>query len=154
MSYCAFAFTVNSPVTASKPTWMVCSKSEGDEISGLSLSRSFFFPASGKNKQIQRHASCHCICGFIYHTTFLTFPTFFWRKHRDDLLSRLPLLRYWGQRARVVIGWLGVLCTSLAAHPDRGGGGLVLTHSTVTHLHTSGPAQKIEHSIGRFFLFV
>ena len=36
--------TVNSPVTASKPTWMVCSKSEGEEISGLSLSRSFFLP--------------------------------------------------------------------------------------------------------------
>lgn len=30
--------TVNSPVTASKPTWMVCSKSDGREISG----RSFF----------------------------------------------------------------------------------------------------------------
>lgn len=29
--------TVNSPVTASNPTWMVCSKSEGREISGRSL---------------------------------------------------------------------------------------------------------------------
>lgn len=36
--------TVNSPVTASKPTCMVCSKSEGGEISGRSLSRSFFLP--------------------------------------------------------------------------------------------------------------
>lgn len=33
--------TVNSPVTASKPTWMVCSKSDGREISG----RSFFLLA-------------------------------------------------------------------------------------------------------------
>lgn len=32
---------MNSPVTASKPTWMVCSKSEGREISG----RSFFLLA-------------------------------------------------------------------------------------------------------------
>lgn len=40
--------TVNSPVTASKPTWMVCSKSDGDEISGLSLSLSFFLPPVGQ----------------------------------------------------------------------------------------------------------
>lgn len=42
--------TVNSPVTASNPTWMVCSKSEGEEISGLSLSRSFFLPPAGKGQ--------------------------------------------------------------------------------------------------------
>lgn len=42
--------TVNSPVTASNPTWMVCSKSEGEEISGLSLSRSFFRPPAGKGQ--------------------------------------------------------------------------------------------------------
>lgn len=38
--------TVNSPVTASNPTWMVCSKSEGREISGRSFS--FFLLARGK----------------------------------------------------------------------------------------------------------
>jgi len=43
--------TVNSPVTESKPTWMVCSKSEGEEISGLSLSRSFFLPPAGEKGQ-------------------------------------------------------------------------------------------------------
>jgi len=36
--------TVNSPVTASKPTWMVCSKSDGREISG----RSFLLLAEGQ----------------------------------------------------------------------------------------------------------
>lgn len=41
--------TVNSPVTASKPTCMVCSKSEGGEISGLSLSLSFFLPPESKH---------------------------------------------------------------------------------------------------------
>lgn len=41
--------TVNSPVTASKPTCMVCSKSEGGEISGRSLSRSFFLPPEKKH---------------------------------------------------------------------------------------------------------
>ena len=38
--------TVNSPVTASNPTWIVCSKSEGREISGRSFS--FFLLAKGK----------------------------------------------------------------------------------------------------------
>lgn len=38
--------TVNSPVTASNPTWIVCSKSEGREISGRSFS--FFLLARSK----------------------------------------------------------------------------------------------------------
>lgn len=41
--------TVNSPVTASKPTWMVCSKSEGRDISGRSFSF-FLFAARDKGK--------------------------------------------------------------------------------------------------------
>lgn len=41
--------TVNSPVTASKPTWMVCSKSEGRDISGRSFSF-FLFAAEGRGK--------------------------------------------------------------------------------------------------------
>lgn len=41
--------TVNSPVTASKPTWMVCSKSEGRDISGRSFSF-FLFAAGGEQK--------------------------------------------------------------------------------------------------------
>lgn len=35
-------------MTASNPTWMVCSKSEGGEISGRSLSLSFFLPPGRK----------------------------------------------------------------------------------------------------------
>lgn len=38
--------TVNSPVTASNPTWIVCSKSDGREISGRSFS--FFLLARSK----------------------------------------------------------------------------------------------------------
>lgn len=71
--------------------------------------------------------------------------TFLRGKHGDDLVSGLPLLRYGWQRPRAVIGWLRVLgSSSLAAHPDRGGGGLVLTHSAVTHLHTGAPAAEEE----------
>jgi len=33
--------TVNSPVSGSKPTWTVCSKFSGDDITGLSDSRIF-----------------------------------------------------------------------------------------------------------------
>lgn len=40
------SLTVNSPVTESKPTCIVCSKSEGLEISGRSLSLSFFLPST------------------------------------------------------------------------------------------------------------
>lgn len=43
--------TVNSPVTASKPTWMVCSKSEGRDISGRSFSF-FLFATAEEQKQI------------------------------------------------------------------------------------------------------
>lgn len=43
--------TVNSPVTASKPTWMVCSKSEGREISGRSFSF-FLFAVQGEMKAL------------------------------------------------------------------------------------------------------
>lgn len=41
--------TVNSPVTASKPTWIVCSKSEGRDISGRSFS--FFLFATKRCKK-------------------------------------------------------------------------------------------------------
>lgn len=148
--------TVNSPVTASKPTWMVCSKSEGEEISGLSLSRSFFLPAVGKGQGSMswsstdmhvlvfltvQHVCLGNMCVFIMSLTFLR------GKHGDDLVS-LPLLRYRRQRPRAVIGWLRVFGSSLAAHPDRGGGGLVLTHSAVTHLHTRTPVEwhKCKHT--------
>lgn len=52
--------TVNSPVTASKPTWMVCSKSDGREISG----RSFFLLAErqterGRERHIERGRERH-----------------------------------------------------------------------------------------------
>lgn len=43
------SLTVNSPVTASNPTWIVCSKSEGREISGRSFS--FFLLARGDNNK-------------------------------------------------------------------------------------------------------
>lgn len=41
--------TVNSPVTASKPTWIVCSKSEGRDISGRSFSF-FLLAVEQRNK--------------------------------------------------------------------------------------------------------
>lgn len=42
-----------------------------------------------------------------------------------------------------MIGRLGVLgSSSLATHPDRGSGGLVLAQSAVAHLHTLGPGEK------------
>ena len=130
---------MNSPVTASKPTWMVCSKSDGEEISGLSLSRSFFLPPAGKSQGGQCADQPLQCTSFVSHFISLTF---LWGKHWDDLVSGLPLLRYRRQWPRAVIGWLWVLgSSSLAAHPDRGGGGLVLTHSAVTHLHTRTPAQ-------------
>lgn len=44
--------TVNSPVTASKPTWMVCSKSEGRDISGRSFSFFLFAEEHQKRDQI------------------------------------------------------------------------------------------------------
>lgn len=46
------SLTVNSPVTASNPTWIVCSKSEGREISGRSFS--FFLLARGDNRNIHQ----------------------------------------------------------------------------------------------------
>lgn len=71
--------TVNSPVTASKPTWMVCSKSEGRDISGRSFSF-FLFATGDREKQItnlfvvagnlkKKHASVHgrrATCGEGY----------------------------------------------------------------------------------------
>lgn len=84
---------------------------------------------------------CPCTCQFFTSLTFLR------GKHGDDLVSGLPLLRYRRQRPRAVIGWLRVLgSSSLAAHPDRGGGGLVLTHSAVTHLHARAPAHTIRYT--------
>lgn len=49
-----FSLTVNSPVTESKPTCMVCSKSEGLEISGRSLSLSFFLPSTERMAVVRR----------------------------------------------------------------------------------------------------
>lgn len=126
---------MNSPVTASKPTWIVCSKSEGEEISGLSLSRSFFLPPVGEVKG-QRVLSSTAMSG-------LSAPTFLRGKDGDDLVLGLPFLGHGRQRARTVIGRLRLLRTSsLAAHPDRGGGGLVLTHNAVTHLHRRAPVRR------------
>lgn len=59
--------TVNSPVTASKPTCMVCSKSEGGEISGRSLSRSFFRPPE-RNQNLIRFTQRQ-------KNDFIQFPT-------------------------------------------------------------------------------
>lgn len=53
--------TVNSPVTASNPTWMVCSKSDGEEISGRSLSRSFFLPPAGSKVNSHQHITLQAI---------------------------------------------------------------------------------------------
>lgn len=75
------------------------------------------------------------LCACAPRLTFLS-------KDGDDLVSRLLLL--WCRRKwpRVVIGRLGVFDSSLAAHPDRGGGGLILTRSAVTHLHSPRPAES------------
>lgn len=121
---------MNSPVTASNPTWMVCSKSEGEEISGRCLS--IFLPAGQRSRVVSTLQPPRRATPRVKLQPPAS--TFLRGEHGLDLVPFL-LLRHGRQRPRAVIGRLRVLgSSSLAAHPDRGGGGLVLTHSAVTHL--------------------
>lgn len=142
--------TVNSPVTASKPTCMVCSKSEGGEISGRSLSRSFFLPPKKKKKK-----GCWCYerinssyTGQHWATVNHRYQkgletccplTFFGsRKDWDDFVPRFSFLGHRRQRFGAVVGREGVFAGTGAedgaAHADRRGGGFILRVAVIAHL--------------------
>lgn len=89
--------TVNSPVTASKPTWMVCSKSEGRDISGRSFS--FFLFAKG-DWQKSAYKLIFNIFFFFLYTQETSKPCdpmccWAWRRHVEkDTHSCLPRGRW------------------------------------------------------------
>lgn len=52
---------------------MVCSKSDGEEISGLSLSRSFFLPPAGKGQRVNvliNHCDARLLCQTVSLSPF------------------------------------------------------------------------------------
>lgn len=137
-SVSANKLTVNSPVTASKPTCMVCSKSEGGEISGRSLSRSFFRPPE-RNQTLIRITQLHKNDFKVNTVPRRTLPLTFFspREDWDDLITRFSLLGHRRQRFRAVVGWQRVFARASAedgaAHPDRRGWGFILRVSVITH---------------------
>ena len=144
--------TVNSPVTASKPTWMVCSKSEGGEISGRSLSLSFFLPpeifcafiyfvqAVKVNPSFHQMFFACVLRGTLAHEghVFLTRLTFLSTgKDWDDLIARFLLLGNRGERFGAVVAWervfAGACAENGAAHSDWRCWGFVFWVTVVTH---------------------
>ena len=58
------SLTVNSPVWGSKPTWMVCSKFEGGEMTGLSLGL-YTLPPANTPQQFEKVLNANFILIFF-----------------------------------------------------------------------------------------
>lgn len=104
--------TVNSPVTASKPTWIVCSKSEGRDISGRSFSF-FLFATKRCKKNITHLAKKFSHFGCIIHTekdTYSCLPRERWSAGGPSCFSlREPLEAVW--RRDSLMKCLGNYCS-------------------------------------------
>lgn len=129
--------TVNSPVTASNPTCMVCSKSDGGEISGRSLSLSFFLPPESKHILIDNNTKITSKLHIFFWCQMFCLTFFSPREDWEDLVARCLLLRYRRQRFRAVVGWKWVFARATtedcAAHSDWRGRGFILRVTVITH---------------------
>lgn len=123
---------MNSPVTASKPTWMVCSKSEGEEISGRSLSRSFFLPPAGERSRVINAMQRLVIFFFLF-----SFKSPFSEANMEMILFLDFLSSGTDGSGREL--WLAD-CESLGPPPWllilTGGAGGLSSHTPLSHIYT------------------